>query len=252
MISSLPMYARPTNRAAHDTFWALIRDGLRARDIAAPEMLDHQIAPLDSWGHPDLVLGQICNLPLRARFMNDVTLIGAAHYGLEGCPPGYYYSVFVVHKDNPATDPLSLTNAGFICNETSSHSGYGSPQMWAVDRNTLFTQISLSGSHANSIAAVANGNADIAAIDAQTWRIETAGNPVAANLKVIGTTEPTPGMSFITRKGQNPAPYFDAIDSAIKALPPDAAATLGLQAIIALPAAAYELPFAPQPATIPA
>lgn len=250
MIASLPMYARPSNRAAHDTFWALIRDGLRDRDVAAPDALDHDIGHADSWAHPDLVLGQICNLPLRAQFMSQVTLIGASDYGLQSCPAGHYNSVFVVHKTNPADDPLSLTEGSFVCNETGSQSGYGAAQLWALARGKQFSRVATTGSHRDSIAAVATGQGDIAAIDAQTWRIETAKNPHTESLKVIDTTDATPGMTFITRKGQNPAPYFAAIDAAIRAIPQDAASVLGLRAIVALPPSAYDLPFPPQPTAI--
>ncbi|WP_246082533.1 hypothetical protein [Rubellimicrobium rubrum] len=63
MIAALPMYDRPDNWAAHDALWSLIRDGLRSRGNAAPDALDHGTDPMDEWGRPDLVLGQICNLP---------------------------------------------------------------------------------------------------------------------------------------------------------------------------------------------
>lgn len=39
MIASLGMYDRPETMAANDRLWALVRDGLRARGIAAPEAL---------------------------------------------------------------------------------------------------------------------------------------------------------------------------------------------------------------------
>jgi ABC-type phosphate/phosphonate transport system substrate-binding protein len=247
MIASLPMYARASNRAAHDTLWGLIRDNLRAQNIEAPDKLDHDINPVDSWGQDGLVLGQICNLPLRAKFMDKVTIIGAADYGLEGCKPGYYRSHFVVRHDCPATDPLAMLDARFVCNEPLSQSGYGSAQLWALAQGGQFKPSATTGSHHASIAEVAAGTGDIAAIDAQTWRIECAENPKTAALKVIGHTAATPGMTFITRHGQNPKPYFDAVTTAISQLPAEAAQILGLRAIVALDASAYDLPFPPNP-----
>jgi ABC-type phosphate/phosphonate transport system substrate-binding protein len=250
MIASLPMYARPSNRAAHETLWALIRDALRTRGVTAPDALDHDIDHMDSWAHADLVLGQICNLPLRAVFMDKVTVIGASDYGLDGCPPGYYRSNFVVRNDCPAQDPTAMFDANFVCNEPLSQSGYGSAQLWARTHGNQFKLSARTGSHRASIAAVANGTGDIAAIDAQTWRIECAENPQTAALKVIGHTAPTPGMTFITRKGQDPQPYLQAITTAIGQLPDDAAQILGLKAIVALGATAYDLPFPPEPEAI--
>jgi ABC-type phosphate/phosphonate transport system substrate-binding protein len=250
MIASLPMYARASNRAAHETLWALIRDGLRTRGVTTPDALEHDIEHMDSWGHADLVLGQICNLPLRTAFMDKVTLIGASDYGLDGCQPGYYRSNFVVRNDCPAGDPAAMLDARFVCNETLSQSGYGSAQLWARKHGGQFRLSAKTGSHRASIAAVADGTGDIAAIDAQTWRIECGENTQTAALKVIGHTAPTPGMTFITRKGQDPQPYFDAISAAIGQLPAEAAQTLGLKGIVALGSAAYDLPFPPEPTAI--
>ncbi len=252
MIASLPMYARLSNRAAHDAFWRLVRDDLRDRGIAAPDQLDHEIDHMASWAHPDLALGQICNLPLRAQFKDHVTTIGTADYGLAGCPPGYYRSVFVVRRDCTATRPEQMAKTRFVFNDPLSQSGYGSAQLWAQDHGIQFTPFARTGSHRASIAAVATGDGDIAAIDAQTWWIEQAETQQTAELKVIGYTKPSPGMTFITRKGQDFRPYFAAISDAIAQLSPDHVAILRLKSIIALPNSAYDLPFPPKQSAIPA
>jgi hypothetical protein len=117
MIAALPMYDRPENRAAHDALWALIRDGLRARGIEAPDELDRQTPYDEGWGRPDLVLGQICNLPWRARFRDRVTVIGTSDYGIPDTPSGHYRSVIVARSEGevPAAprwainDPLSCS-----------------------------------------------------------------------------------------------------------------------------------------------
>lgn len=245
MIASLPMYARASNRDAHDALWALIRDGLRDRGIAAPDALDHQIGEMDSWAHPDLVLGQICNLPYRALFRGKVTLIGAAHHDLPDCAPGYYHSVFVVRADSASTSVRDFATARFACNDRMSNSGYGAPLHWAQNQGFALTPSLFTGSHAQSIAAVAQGDADIAAIDAQVWWIEQRENPLCTGLRVIGRTYASAGLSFITRAGQDPAPYFAAIDQAIRDLAPAQCAALNLYGIIALPESAYDLPLPP-------
>ena len=90
--------------------------------------MTHHLKP-DGRG-PDLVLGQICNLPLRAKFRVRLTVIGAADYGLpDGCPPGHYNSLFVVRKDAAGRTPQGLCHiARFAANALMSHSGYGAPQ----------------------------------------------------------------------------------------------------------------------------
>jgi ABC-type phosphate/phosphonate transport system substrate-binding protein len=245
MIAGLPMYARPENRAAHDVLWALIRDGLRTRNIAAPDALDHDIDHMDLWARDDLVLSHICNLPYRAQFRGQVTLIGASDYGLPDNAPGHYSSLFVVRADSPAATPAEMATARFACNGILSQSGYGAAQLWAQAHGFAFGDPLITGAHRASIAAVADGRADIATIDAQTWWIETQNNPDVRRLKVIGQTHNGPGMTFIARAGQDPKPYFEAITSAIGDLPKAQRDILNLRGIIAHPQSAYDLPQPP-------
>jgi len=252
MIAALPMYARPVNRSAHDALWQLIRDNLRESGIAAPDALDHEIDHLEILARDDLVLAQICNLPYRKVFRDRVTLIGASDYGFEGCPEGHYRSHFVVHRDNPATEPMNLQNARFICNDTLSQSGYGAPQLWAQARGGAFRNVTTSGGHFASIKAIASGDADVAAIDAQSWRLAVAEAAHTDAVKIIGHTDTSPGQSFVTRKDQDPAPYLAAIKAAIADLSAVHATTLGLRDIIKLPSSAYNLPIPQAPAPIEA
>ena len=246
------MYDRPANAAAHDSLWALIRDNLRDAGVQAPETLDRDIAHMTGWGRDDLVLGQICNLPLRAKFRPMVTVIGAADYGLPDCPAGHYNSVFIVHRDADGDSPLDFIDGRFASNGLMSHSGYGAPQAWARGHGAQFAAPMITGSHDRSLAMIASGRADIAAIDAQTWVMQRADSADAASVRVVGTTATSPGMTFITRKGQNPAPYFAAIKAAIGDLPAECVNFLGLRDIVALPDAAYDLPLPPMPQAIDA
>lgn len=252
MIASLPMYDRPANAAAHDAFWALVRDNLRDAGVEAPDTLDRETDYMAGWARPDLVLGQICNLPFRAKFRGKVTVIGTADYGLEGCPLGHYNSVFIVRRDRAGADPADFAKARFAANSLMSHSGYGAPQAWAKARGFLFGAPLVTGAHGKSLEAVATGVADIATIDAQTWTMQQHDRAHTADVAVIGVTGSSPGMTFITRKGQESAPYFAAIKAAIAALHPDDSRILGLRGIHRLPDAAFDMAMPPLPAAIDA
>ena len=241
MIAALPMYDRPENRAAHDTLWSLIRDGLWARGIDAPEALDRSTPYDEGWGRPDLVLGQICNLPWRARFRDRVTLIGASDYGLEDAGPGEYYSFVIARADDPAPGPR------FALSDPLSNSGWDSGQDWARRSGIPIRPALVTGSHAESLRAVAEGQADLATIDAVTWRNLLRWDSLAQRVRVLGRTASSPGQSFITRAGQDPAPYREAIADAIRTLPALEAELLGLRAVVALPPSAYDLPLPPSP-----
>lgn len=241
LIASLPMYDRPETAQAHDALWALIGEALRAQGIAAPDALDREIGVMEGWQSPDLLLGQICNMPYRAVLRDRVTLLGASDYGLPDCPPGHYYSCFIVRADDPATDPAASADYRLAYNEALSHSGWSAPQQWAQANGFAFRKGYMTGAHLQSVHAVADGLADIAAIDAVSWGMFARWEPVAAQVRVIGRTAMTPGMSFVTAAGRDPAPLRAAVTAAIAALPEAEREVLGLRAIVPLPQDAYNI-----------
>ncbi len=250
MFAALPMYDRPENAADHDRLWALIRDALRARAIMAPDGLDRAVDYMAGWARPDLVLGQICNLPYRALYRGRVTEIGAADYGLDGCPPGYYRSHFVVRRDESGTRPQDFAGRRIAFNDAMSHSGWGSAFAYAQSHGFHWGAGLRTGAHIESLRAVARGAADIAAIDAHTFEILESRVPEIRTLKVVGHTAASPGMTFITRGAGNAADYRAAIASAIAALPADSAQRLGLRGIVALAESAYDLPLPEAPESV--
>lgn len=247
MFASLPMYDRPSTRAAHDVLWHLIRDRLRDLGIDAPEALDRATPHMEGWARPDLLIGQICNLPYRACFRDRVTPIGAAEYGLPETPAGHYRSVWIVRADDPARSLADCAGYRFAFNEGLSNSGWGTPILQALDLGLALRPVLRTGAHAASLAAVVAGRADLAALDAITLGLLHRDTPEASGIRVLDRTPATPGMTFITAPGRDPAPLHAAIAGAIAALPREAAETLGLRAIVPLPGSAYDLPLPPPP-----
>lgn len=248
MYASLPMYLWPANLAAHDRLWGLIRDGLRARKVAAPDALDHASNHMDGWARPDLVLSMICNLPYRARFRGKVTLIGAADYPIPGVDSGYYHSVFVVRAGDPAQSLADAAAYPMALNEPLSNSGWGMAQQYAAGLGLTLNPRLRTGAHRSSLAAVAEGRAGLAALDGVTWGYMQRWDPLAAGVKVIDQTHDTPGMTFVTAAGRDPGLFFAVITAAIAALSASDRDLLNLRGIVALPEAAYDIPLPPLPA----
>ena len=90
----------------------------------------------------------------------------------------------------------------------------------------------LTGSHFAAISAVADGRADIAAIDAVSWRLAERHLPAAAALIVIASTEPTPGLPLITASDGPAALLFAAISGALAALTPGQRDAIGMQGLV--------------------
>ena len=239
MIASLAMYDWPQVRAEHDRLWAHLRAALADEGITAPTALTRDANLWDVWGNPDLLLGQTCGMPYRTLLHGKVELTGTPDYGLIDAPPGHYYSVFVTRKDEPgeAEDFIDRTLA---FNGQDSQSGWAAPQNQMAKRGLRFTHTRHTGAHRDSARAVASGKADIAAIDAVSWRLVEAHHPeLTARLRVIGHTDPTPGLPLISSKGRDTAPIFRATAAAFAALAPADRAALGLQGLVAIPSEAY-------------
>jgi ABC-type phosphate/phosphonate transport system substrate-binding protein len=240
VIASLGMYDFRAAAAANDRLWALIRDDLRGQGIDAPENLTRgEDAYWPAWQSPDLLLSQTCGYPYRARLHGQVTLVGTPDYDLPDVPPGHYYSVFVVRSHDTRRSLTEFDGASFAYNEDLSQSGWAAPQNHAARLGLTLAPTHRSGGHQRSARAVADGIADIAALDAVTWALMQDFDPVARQVRVIAQTDPTPVLPYITARDRDPGPIFAAIATAIAALAPNDRALLRLKGIVAIPAAAY-------------
>jgi ABC-type phosphate/phosphonate transport system substrate-binding protein len=240
MIASLGMYDFGPAIGANDRLWAAVRDRLRAGGLDAPEALTRgEAAFWPAWEAPDLVLSQTCGYPFRARLHGRVAYVGTPDYGVEGCPPGHYRSVFVVRADDPRPALAAFDGAPFAYNEALSQSGWAAPQTHAAGLGLRLPPAVQTGGHRLSARAVAEGRADIAALDAVTWALMQGEDPVTGALRVIDQTAPTPGLPCIAALGADAGQVHAALAAAIAGLAPADRAALRLQGLVRLPLAAY-------------
>ncbi|AYE85017.1 phosphate/phosphite/phosphonate ABC transporter substrate-binding protein [Sulfitobacter sp. D7] len=239
MIASLMMYLRPETAAATARYWALIRDGLRARGVVAPEELDNAREEFAVGKARDLTLSQTCGMPYRLWLHDHVTLIGTPDFAVEGCPQGYYNSVFVVRANDPRETISDFRAARFTYNQTFSQSGYAAAYAHCSAEGFWFADRSQSHGHRNSAKTVAEGRADIAALDGVSWRLIQRYDAFAGGLRVLETTTPTPGLPYIAAADTDREATFAAVLDAIAGLTPEDAATLGLRGLVEIPKSAY-------------
>ncbi|MBK0328574.1 PhnD/SsuA/transferrin family substrate-binding protein [Rhodobacteraceae bacterium F11138] len=244
MIAMLGMYDMPAIQPANDRFWSLIRNHLGT----GPERLTRDADVWQVWRAPDLVLTQTCGMPYRTCLHPDVTLIGTPDYGLPGCPPGYYRSVLIAHKDASGETEADFAGGRFAYNEALSQSGWAAPMTHLAGLGLRFGSVVRTGSHAGSARAVADRRADLAGLDALTWALLQSHDPVVQRLKVIATTPPTPGLPYITARQRDPAPIARAIRAAIADLAPQDRAALHLRGLADIDSSAYlAIPTPPGP-----
>ncbi|AXI48260.1 hypothetical protein C1J03_21045 [Sulfitobacter sp. SK012] len=239
MIANLMMYARPELSEAHARYWALLRTSFADRGIASPETLAQEAEEFSVWRDPALVLSQTCGMPFRTQLQETVTLIGTPDFGLDGCAPGYYNSAIIVREDDLRGDIAEYREARFAYNMAISQSGWAAPYAHLQQHGFWFTKRFESGGHVNSAHAVANGSADIAAVDAQTWALIKRYEPWAEKLRVLEYTQPTPGLPYIAGPNADADTTFDAVAEAIAALIPEDADCLGLKGIVRIPKETY-------------
>ncbi len=239
MIASLMMYARPQLDGAHRRYWRLIREHLRRAGIDSPEHLSQNAEEFLVWQHPDLVLSQTCGMPYRMWLHDKVSLVGTPDYGLDGCLPGYYRSALIVRADDPRSTPAAFRDAVFAYNQTFSQSGYAAPYWHLAPRGLWYENRLHTEGHLRSAQAVAEGRADIAALDAVSWRLIAAHEGCAASLRVLDWTEPTPGLPLITAKGNDADAIFAAVKAAIDGLDPADRSALGLRGLVRIPKDRY-------------
>lgn len=249
MIANLGMYDLPGLQDANDTLWSAIRSELGFGPTALTRDMDFW----EIWQSPELLFAQTCGFPYRARLHGQVQLVATPDYGLEGCPPGYYCSVFIARKD----DEPSLGNYSgrrFAYNEALSQSGWSAPwhhlQAQGIAPGTLVE----SGGHALSAKAVAEGRADFASLDALTWELLKELEPdLASNLQFVERTVPTPTLPYITSQQQDVEFIRQALQDAFGKVDQEVLDRLHLRGFVEIPAESYlAIPTPPSPESVAA
>ena len=239
MIASLPMYDRPELSDAHSRLWDAIRANLEGAGIQSPDALLQEAANDEVWTSSNLVLSQTCGYPYRTRLHDKVQLVGTPDYGLPGCPPGYYNSYIIAHKNNSVSNIAAMQQGVLAFNSLDSQSGYIAALHHLRACRFVIGGTIETGSHRSSVQAVAERQADIASVDAVSWRFMEQYDAVCEDLKVIGRTKPTPGLPYITAKGHDAAAVAEAVSSAIDTLPSDIRSKVMIEALVDIPASDY-------------
>ncbi|MCV6586123.1 MAG: PhnD/SsuA/transferrin family substrate-binding protein [Marinibacterium sp.] len=239
------MYWRADTAQGWRGFWLAVQQA--APDLALPDLTPPDDLPTDwydHWQRPDLALSMTCGLPFRSRLKGRVRYVTTPDFGVTE-QPGYYRSVIVMR---PGERPQGARRLAF--NAPDSQSGWAAACAFTNQTDGLrITGLVETGSHAASMAAVATGRADLAALDAVTWRLLQRDDPHAGQVSAVAHTAPTPGLPLITARDHDPAPLIAALGAALATLSDDDRRQLGgLRGFAQLdPAPYYAQPLPPPP-----
>lgn len=204
MRAALPMHDWPHLRADTDRLWARWSAALRARGVAAPESLSRNRPAEDCWSDPAILVTQTCGLPWVCGLGDRLQLVAVPHYRAEGCRGAWYRSILAVRRQHQDRPLLSLAGGTVALNAWHSHSGHTAlvAAIHAAGGSfPFFGRALVTGSHAASMLAVAEGRADLAAVDCVTWALAgDADHPARTRLASAGMTPPAPGLPLVTRR----------------------------------------------------
>jgi ABC-type phosphate/phosphonate transport system substrate-binding protein len=241
----LPMYALPEMAAANDALWQV----LRSQVPGLPEQLSPAPAGLPEAISPEIVFSQMCGYPLMRKYGGQYVLLGTPLYNLPGCavrPDGVptHCSFIVVAKDAGFEHLADLRGRRFVVNGFDSNSGMNLPRRLIAEiagREPFFSSVPVTGGHVASMAAVAAGKADAAAIDCVTYGFCAAYKPESVSgLRILAETPSSPAIPFISSIG-TPPDAVEALRAALQSpqLRP-ALAGLRITKVTTTPPAAYE------------
>lgn len=219
--ASLPMYDWPERVPETDAFWIALGGKLMESGIEAPGTLERKASSDRLWRDPDLVFSQTCGWPLVTRYHGTLHVIARPSYAVEGCGAGTYRSAIVArHKETLS----ELVRGTIAVNGFDSLSGYRTLAHHLASQGIRRRDVGgfiETGSHRESIRAVAAGRAHVAAIDCVSWQLTLDHEPAARKLIVIDWTEELPALPFVTSKANaaRADTIRDALEAAVKLAP---------------------------------
>jgi ABC-type phosphate/phosphonate transport system substrate-binding protein len=202
-VASLPMYDLPEVRAATDAWWQGLARAFRREGLTdVPEALDRRENYKAIWASSDLLFSQTCGYPLMHSLAGLARLVATPCYDVDDCEGPNYCSLVIVAAEHPAAQVRDLRGLRCAINGPESQSGCNALRALVAglaERGRFFGSVAVSGGHAASIAMVASGEADVAAVDCVTHALIARYRPAAlAGTRVLCRTASAPGLPYIT------------------------------------------------------
>jgi ABC-type phosphate/phosphonate transport system substrate-binding protein len=200
-VAAPPMYDFPEIEEANDALWRRIRAGLEARGIEAPERLTRGAELAALWRSPNLVFGQTCGYPLVTALGDAVALVATPIYSFPGCDGATHRSFVVRRARDPRRALTAFRGAVAAVNAGDSNTGmnlFRATIAPLAGGRAFFSDVVVTGSHAASLEAIAEGRADLAAIDCVTYGLLKRIRPgLVDRAAIIAKSPPSPGLPFI-------------------------------------------------------
>ena len=208
-VASFPMYDFPEVHWALDALWRAVAGNLRDRGVAGvPDELLHTRPLAELWTDPDLFISQCCGLDVVKNYTRHLLPLATPLSVASGRDRHRYRSKIIVHEGSSAACLEDLRGRICAVNGPESHSGMNVLRALIAPLSNgrpFFAEVRESGAHADSIAMVASGSADVAAIDCVTYALLERHRPAAiAGVRVLTHSEYGPAIPYVTRTDTAP------------------------------------------------
>ncbi|MFP6731260.1 MAG: PhnD/SsuA/transferrin family substrate-binding protein [Alphaproteobacteria bacterium] len=208
-MASFPMYDFPEVHWALDALWGAFARNLKARGVAGvPDKLTHTRPLKELWTNPDLFISQCCGLDVVKHYTRHLVPLATPLTSADGANGPRYRSKIIVHEDSNASSLEDLRGKICTVNGPDSHSGMNALRAMIApisEGRPFFAEVRESGAHADSITMVAEGQADVAAIDCLTYALLERHRPAAvAGVRVLTHTDFGPGIPYVARTNADP------------------------------------------------
>lgn len=199
------MYDMLELREATDAWWSGLAGAFRSEGIAdVPDRLVRPLQIEDIWSREDLLLSQTCGYNIVGDWRDRLTYVATPCYRAPGCEGPRYSSVVLVPAASPARTFEDLRGSRCVVNSYGSHSGCNALRATIAaiaGGGRFFESVAVSGSHAQSIAILERGEADVAATDCIVYAFMSRFRPgLSDRVRAIGHTPSAPVGPYVTRR----------------------------------------------------
>ena len=194
------MYAFTTEQqAAWRWLYARLKKALNPQmDLAASLRFETDAATLH---HRRLLLGHTCGYPLVTTHQHLLRPLCVPVFAFDGCDGVNYCSVVITNRGQAAQSLADVVGQRLVINGVDSNSGMNMlrDQLLPLSPDKPFFDTTwVSGTHLDSVRAVASGKADVAAIDCITWGLLQHSHPAwIDSVKLIGYSRQTVGLPLV-------------------------------------------------------
>jgi ABC-type phosphate/phosphonate transport system substrate-binding protein len=176
---------------------------------------------------PALFLGHTCGYPLMSSLQDQLLPFCVPVFDVEGCDGTHYSSQIIVANDASIQNLNDCRGTTVAINHIDSNSGmnvlrYALAKLGATPG--FLGRVEISGGHWQSIEAVANGTAHVAAIDCVSLQLARDCMPeLVSKVRTIAASAQTGGLPFVIPRSQynfdDCGHYVDALNRALDQVP---------------------------------